>query len=144
MKSQYLLEQQINQFSNEHWPDANFADTLAKLLEEVGELAETICNMYSGTWVGPDGEEDNIEHIKEEAADCNIVLTRLLGLMDASLLDETAKKFEIIRKRPRERKKIAYENWKYICKKLCNDEEATLEDVRKVLETYGSDEFSGV
>lgn len=84
------LETRIKQWADGALPDRTLASLLRKLGEEVGELAEAVCNR------GEDQRtHSNTQHaIAREAADCAIVLSDICSLLGYSLSGVMAEKVD--------------------------------------------------
>jgi NTP pyrophosphatase (non-canonical NTP hydrolase) len=131
------LEQKVIQFSQERWPDSGLLEALSKLLEEVGELSEAIGELLLEEYrcwnvMGQKMDQDFYlirDKVFEEAADCNIVLIRLVGLLSGSLHQQTEKKFDIVKDRPPNTKQVYSDNWKNLSKLLLGKENGTIEEI---------------
>lgn len=83
-----ILENRIFELANERWPNRDLPNRMRKLGEEVGELAEAVARLQWAEGQASDGIVDQMkEAVRMEAADCAIVLTDLLALLDRRSLN---------------------------------------------------------
>jgi NTP pyrophosphatase (non-canonical NTP hydrolase) len=87
-----MIENQdtVGQWLDTLIPDRTIQSTLKKLAEEVGELQEAADSL---------GKVGSYQNIKEESADCIILLNDLAYVMGFNLMDEVNTKMKINRKR---------------------------------------------
>ena len=101
------LEQDIKQWADSRWPTRTLASRLRKLGEEVGELAEAVCDR-AGEYATAECEKseynlpmDVDNHAAaQEAADCAIVLSDICSLLGYSLSAVMREKFAEVQARP--------------------------------------------
>lgn len=89
------LEQRIKTFADSRWPERDIPGRIRKLGEEFGELAEAVARMDQSM-----PTEDEVNDVILEAADCAIILTDLVALLDKSLTIAMMIKIEIVEARP--------------------------------------------
>lgn len=74
------LDEEIQEWAEKEWPDADLGHKFRKLGEEVGELGEALMRlMYDAT---------EIEHARHEIADCANVLSHMARMLGAEGLYE--------------------------------------------------------
>jgi NTP pyrophosphatase (non-canonical NTP hydrolase) len=98
------LEQDIKQWADSRWPTRTLASRLRKLGEEVGELAEAVCQAEV-TRMAEEGGCHLVSNTlrreaAREAADCAIVLSDICSLLGYSLSAVMREKFAEVQQRP--------------------------------------------
>ena len=93
------LELRVKRFADSRWPKRDLAGRVRKLGEEFGELAEAVARLESvSNGHGEIFKRRN--HVAEEAADCAIILSDIVGLLGLSLEDVVRLKLAIVEQRP--------------------------------------------
>jgi NTP pyrophosphatase (non-canonical NTP hydrolase) len=95
------VEQDIKTWADSRWPTRTLASRLRKLGEEVGELAEAVCDYES---VRGDGTSVTLipfaSNAAREAADCAIILSDICSMFGYSLSAVMREKFAEVQARP--------------------------------------------
>jgi NTP pyrophosphatase (non-canonical NTP hydrolase) len=73
------LQHEVSEWAEKRWPDADILSKIRKLTEEVGELAEAAARFASMQTDEDIGE--TYHHLREEAADCQLVLLHIFKLL---------------------------------------------------------------
>jgi NTP pyrophosphatase (non-canonical NTP hydrolase) len=95
------LEQEIKAWADSRWPTRTLASRLRKLGEEVGELAEAVCNYESlPEYCRETDFESGRITASREAADCAIILSDICSLLGYSLSAVMREKFAEVQHAP--------------------------------------------
>jgi len=97
------LEQEIKQWADSRWPTRTLASRLRKLGEEVGELAEAVCQAEATRMAEHGGfhlvSNTLRREAAREAADCAIVLSDICSMLGYPLSAVMREKFAEVQQR---------------------------------------------